>query len=155
MFFNTVVHKSIPLSYLADFVDVVVYYLKSIKYRGLFGAEIKKDSRNGVFKLLEINARSMGCNNFPFVCGANIVLTAYLDILGEKLQPVKDYDVGVYRINFMQDYRIMMRMLAKGQFSRELILPYLRKKDWKMFSMDDPIPWAKNVYHNLLAKLSK
>jgi D-aspartate ligase len=145
MFSNTTVHKSIPLSYVADFVDVVVKYLQSIRYRGLFGAEIKRDSRSGVFKLLEINARSMGCNYFPFVCGANIVLTACLDIVGEEAQPVKNYEVGVYRINVGRDYKILLRMFAKGQFSREKMRPYLGKVNWYMFSKDDPMPYFKSL----------
>jgi D-aspartate ligase len=154
-FSNPSVMKSIPLSYLADFIDILVNYLQSIKYRGLFGAEIKKDSRTGEFKLLEINARSMGANYFPFMCGANTVLTAYLDILGEETPPVKDYDVGVYHIYVERDIKILMRMLARGQFSREIMLPYLRKKVWYTFSMDDPLPYFRFLYAYLVEKVSK
>ena len=80
------------------------------------------------------------------------------DILGEEVQPVKDYDLGVYHINTMREIPVLARMLAKGQFSREKMLPYLRKKVWSMFSMDDPIPFfihLINLYNSLLKKLSK
>jgi predicted ATP-grasp superfamily ATP-dependent carboligase len=149
MFSNPSAHKSIPISHLADQIDVVVDYLKSIKYRGLFGAELKRDSRNGVFKLLEINARIMGVNNFPPACGVNNVLTAYLDVLGEEVQPVKDYDIGVYSIDFIKDLKIILRFLAKGQFTRETMLPYLRKKIWYILSMDDPIPFFIHLLSSL------
>jgi D-aspartate ligase len=152
MFTNPSVIKSIPLWDLADFMDVVVHYLQLIKYRGLFGAEIKKDAKTGVFKLLEINARSMGGNFFPTACGVNNILTAYLDIIGEKAPPVKDYAVGVYGINFIRDVNILMRLLVKGHLSHETILPYLRKKFWYTFSMDDPIPFFIDLYNQVSEK---
>jgi predicted ATP-grasp superfamily ATP-dependent carboligase len=146
MFSNTSVSQSIRMSDLADVSDVVIDYLKAIKYQGLFGAEIKQDARTGAFKLLEINARSMGGNYFPFACGVNTVLTAYLDSLGEDASPVMDYEVGVYNIALINDMRSLVRMVAKGHLSRETLLPYVRKKIWYMFSRDDPIPFVINLY---------
>ena len=85
----------------------------------------------------------MGSNYFPTVCGVNIVLIAYLDIIGEEVQPVKNYDEGVYEIKLIRDIITLKRVLAKGQFSHETMLPYLKKKLWHMFSMADPIPLLK------------
>jgi D-aspartate ligase len=153
MFSNVSVMKSIPLSHLADFTDILVKYLKAIQYQGLFGAEIKKDPQNGGFKLLEINARSMGGNYFPFACGVNTVLTAYLDILGEEALPMKDYEVGVYYIALIRDIQIITKMLVKNHFSRDIILPYLRNHHWYMLSVDDPIPFFINLYGSLRSYL--
>jgi D-aspartate ligase len=144
MFSNPTIHKSVPLSDLADFSDVLVPYLKTIGYRGLFGAEVKRDAATGVVKLLEINARSMGCNYFPVVCGVNSVLLAYLDVIGEETPPVNAYAVGVYRINLVLDALILLRTLAAGHFSRATLLPYVRQNSWNMFSTDDPLPFFFN-----------
>lgn len=67
---------------------------------------------------------------------------------------MKDYDVGVYGINVGRDIKILMKMLANGQFSREKMLPYFRKKVWSRLSMDDPIPYFIDLYVYLLGKLS-
>jgi D-aspartate ligase len=139
------VMKSVPPSALAEVIDVVVTYLKAIGYRGLFGAEVKRDARDGVVKLLEINARSMGSNHFPAACGVNSVLLAYLDLLGEDVPRVKDYDVGVYEIKFLRDIRVLVRMFAAGQLSREAMLPYVRKHLYYLFSWDDPMPFAAHL----------
>jgi predicted ATP-grasp superfamily ATP-dependent carboligase len=149
---NASVHKSIPISDLADVKDVLVNYLKAIKYQGLFGADIKKDSTTGEFKLLEINARSMGANNLPTSCGVNIVLAAYRDILGEEVQPMKNYDVGVYRIFLRRDLTILRKMFAKGQVGNETMLPYVKKNIYAMLSLDDPVPFLRNLCHSTHAR---
>jgi predicted ATP-grasp superfamily ATP-dependent carboligase len=84
MFSNQSVQVSIPPSSIAECIQSIVDYFQQIQYRGLFGAEFKRDPRDGQLKLLEVNARSMGGNRFETACGANDILAAYRDVLGYK-----------------------------------------------------------------------
>jgi hypothetical protein len=58
---------------------------------------------------------------------------------------VKDYDVGVYEIKFLRDIRVLVRMFAAGQLSREALRPYVRKHLYYLFSWDDPLPFVAHL----------
>ena len=45
-------------------------------YTGIFDAEFKRDPRDGVYKMIEINARSWWQNTHPSGSGPNIVMSA-------------------------------------------------------------------------------
>lgn len=58
MFSNQSVHVSIPSSNIAECIQSIVEYFQRIRYCGLFGAEFKRDPRDGQFKLLEVKLAS-------------------------------------------------------------------------------------------------
>jgi predicted ATP-grasp superfamily ATP-dependent carboligase len=149
MFSNNCVKMSLPITQLEEEVHVLVHYLKDLQYRGLFGAEYKRDPRDGTLKLLEINARSMGGNLFPSLLGANSLLIAYQDILGESVTPIMSYPYGIYGINLLFDLPILIKRGLTGRIASRDLIPYLNKKYWSRFSTDDPLPFVKSI-HNLI-----
>jgi predicted ATP-grasp superfamily ATP-dependent carboligase len=155
MFSNNSVKFSIPLSQIAEGIKGTVQYLKNLNYRGLFGAEYKQDPRDGEFKLLEINPRSMGGNIFPSILGANHILTAYYDILGEPVAPIFSYEYGVYGVSLLKDIPTLLRRVLTCQASSSDLEPYIRKNFWSRFSFDDPLPFFKNIHNLVISILSK
>jgi predicted ATP-grasp superfamily ATP-dependent carboligase len=132
---------SIPLSQVSHLVKIIVNYLSSLRYHGIFGAEFKKDSRDGVFRLIEVNARSCGHNSHILACGVNHILTAYREALGEEVHTLGDYETGVYCINALRDLRSIKRLITEKRFSfRDVITPYLEKHHFVLLSGDDPVP---------------
>jgi hypothetical protein len=74
-------------------------------------------------------------------CGMNHVLLAYLDAIGEDVQPLKDYELDLYHINVLRDIPILMNKIVHGQFSYQDIYMYFRKKLGHIFSKDDVLPF--------------
>jgi predicted ATP-grasp superfamily ATP-dependent carboligase len=148
MFADNCVSVSVSLSQVADFCDTIVGHLKSLKYRGLFGAEFKLDPRDDRFKLLEINARSMGGNGIETASGVNNILAAYKDTLGEKVEPIKNYETGVYQISLIMDMATLSGIMNRDRLvptqSRD-IRPYLKRKIWSRLSRDDFVPFIKSI----------
>ncbi len=56
-FGNSTSMVSIPLKDVPDAVESVRKVLGEVKYRGIFSAEFKRDVRDGLCKLIEVNAR--------------------------------------------------------------------------------------------------
>jgi predicted ATP-grasp superfamily ATP-dependent carboligase len=145
-FGNSTVCVSVPISECANMTETVVEYLTSIGFHGIFSAEFKKDSRDGVGKLLEVNARSWWYNNFPSACGVNIILAAYLESIGEQIEPLKDYEIGKHLVYFTEDLKCSTAMFVRGKLSpKEWLLPFAGKKEWTIFAKDDKRPFAASL----------
>jgi predicted ATP-grasp superfamily ATP-dependent carboligase len=146
MFSDNTALVSIPLRDLSDGVSIITRYFQNIQYTGLFGADFKRDPRDGQLKLLEINARSQGGNYFSVVCNANHVLAAYQDSLGEPVQPIPNYRVGTYYVGLVTDLLAFLNLLVQGRVTREDVTPYLRHPHWNFFSRHDLAPFLHRIW---------
>jgi predicted ATP-grasp superfamily ATP-dependent carboligase len=147
-FGNSTVCESISLSEVADIKEKIVGYLHSIDYSGIFSAEFKKDERDNLYKLLEINARSWWYNSFPTSCGINILFMAYLDAIGKDFDYVEDYEIGVKLIYLMDDLKSSIALLTQNKLNpRERASCLVGKRDWAVLAKDDLRPWLMSFAH--------
>jgi len=93
-FGNSTLCVSIPLAEVSGAVDTMHRLLGETGYRGVFSAEFKFDERDGLFKLLEVNARPWWYVDFADRCGVDVCGMAYRDALGEEIEPVTGYKLG-------------------------------------------------------------
>jgi len=86
-------------------VESLERLLPPIGYRGIFSAEFKRDARDGVFKIIEVNTRPWWYIEFAALCGVDVSLLAYRDALGLELDPPEpgDYVVGERCVLLPQD----------------------------------------------------
>jgi len=78
-------------------------YLDHLGYTGIFEAEFKCDPRDGVYKMIEINARSWWQNTHPSASGLNIVMAAYDHAAGRQVVP-GGYRAGTKWVHLYNDY---------------------------------------------------
>jgi D-aspartate ligase len=90
---NSSLTVSISLEQVRDAVVSLDELLAHVNYRGIFSAEFKLDFRDGLFKLLEVNARPWWYIEFAARCGVDVCSMAYADALGLFVQPIKDYKI--------------------------------------------------------------
>jgi predicted ATP-grasp superfamily ATP-dependent carboligase len=142
-FGNNSLIESVSTPSISPLRDVVTDYLGDLGYHGLIDAEFKKDPRDGVFKLLEINARCWWQNSFPTKCGINLVFMAYLDAISEKIDYTEKYYTGLKWLYFLNDFRSSLKMLRDKETTFHAWLSSFRgTKDYALFSLDDPLPWT-------------
>ncbi len=155
-FGNSSLCVSIPVSEIASFKKRLLGYLKSINYQGIFSGEFKKDQRDGIFKLLEINSRtSAWFNTLSAKCGVNIMLIAYLDAIGRDTKYSEDYEAGIKWLFLKDDIRAAMRMVLKGDLGvREWIFSLLGKKDYVSYAKDDLRPFVMDLAHTMFRMIS-
>ena len=146
-FGNSSLCVSIPILEIAHLKERLFRYLKSINYHGIFSAEFKKDQRDGLFKLLEINSRtSAWFNTLSARCGLNLMFIAYLDAIGKETKYSEDYEAGVKWIFLKDDLRSSMRMLIEGTLSiQEWMSSYVGKKDFLSYAKDDVRPFLMSL----------
>jgi D-aspartate ligase len=148
--------ESVSISDVSSIKDITVNYLHNIGYYGLMEAEFKKDPRDGVFKFLEVNARSWWQNSFPTKCGINLVLMAYLDTIGREIYHQENYKVGAKWINFTNDLLSVMKMFKNKNMTIIRWFSSLRMiNDCAYFSVDDPLPWILSPFFTLAGACSR
>jgi len=112
----------------------------------VFKAEFKKDIRDNVSKLLEINARSWWYNSFPSSCGVNIIFTAYLDAIGEEIEIVKNYQTDKQMIYFTEDLKSILVNRFDGGFYFHNWSSILKGNvDWVLFDKQDIRPFIMKM----------
>ena len=146
-FGNSSLCVSISASDVTSLKETLFRYLKSIRYHGIFSAELKKDNRDGLLKLLEINSRtSAWFNTLSAKCGINIMLIAYLDAIGRDTTYSEDYEAGIKWIFLKDDLRSAIRMVLNGDLGiREWISSLFGKKDYVLFAKDDLRPFVMSL----------
>jgi predicted ATP-grasp superfamily ATP-dependent carboligase len=157
MFANSSISVTIPRAHVAAFSHPFLTWMIHRRYRGLFGAEFKRDARDGTVKLLEVNARSTGDSFMGRVCGADDIFAAYCDAL-ENVIPSRDkYQVGVHYINEVASLQTIVNRIAHGQSSHLGDLGrILSNKYLHLFSRNDPLPTTvrfRQILKQLRARL--
>ena len=148
---NSSVCKSIPISDVADLKKTIVRYLSSIGFCGIFSAEFKKDSRDNVGKLLDVNARSWWYNQFPSSCGINIIFLAYLDSIGEKIKIQKNYEIDKKNIYLIEDLKWMCNKFFKGELSfQEWYSSLNGNRNWTLFDNSDIRPFIMKMFQTFI-----
>jgi predicted ATP-grasp superfamily ATP-dependent carboligase len=143
-FGNTTLCVSIPLAKLAAERSMIDRFLATIGYNGLMSAEFKRDDRDGVLKLLEINARPWWHLWLSEKCGVDIALISYLDAIGnaEVQSQNEQYEVGVKSLHLINDIRAAAHMFSTKELSsHEWVSSLKGKKCFAFFSRNDPLPF--------------
>ncbi len=114
--------------------------LDRIGYRGIFSAEFKKDPRDNVFKLLEVNARPWWYIEFAASCGVNVAKMAYQDALGVDVAPQMEYPTGIGCVYPYFDLDPCREAYRRGELTaREWLSSWVTSRQAVM-SITDPLP---------------
>lgn len=157
-FGNSSYCESIALSDVGSAADDLGRLLAGLDYRGIFSAEFKRDARDGVFRILEVNTRAWWYVEFAAHCGINVCAMAYDDALERPVAMATDsYPVGAGCVNLAGD---MKSALSRANSSRPPLMQVLRqwrRAHFHLFRRDDPRPglWiASGLLRHQLRKLT-
>jgi D-aspartate ligase len=139
-FGNSSFMVSVARADAAPAIESVTRLLTGMSYRGVFSAEFKVDERDGVFKILEVNARPWWYVEFAARCGVDVVALAYDDALGRPSSQVGEYAVGKRLVYPYYDYFACRELVRRGQLTLGAWV-----HDWigawqPVFEWDDPMP---------------
>jgi D-aspartate ligase len=115
-----------------EVVDSGLRLLRKLGFHGISQVEWKRDSRDGLLKLVEVNPRLWQWHGLAAACGVDIPWLAYCDLVGRRPQPAR---MGVegkrWAISFMFG--------TKHGLQRP---PYVDG----VFALDDPKPAVAQVF---------
>lgn len=117
-FGNSTYLESVPLERLQPARESLERILRAVRYRGIFSAEFKRDPRDGVYKILEINARPWWYIGFAIDSGVNVAEMAYRDALGLPVATDSKYHPGRHYVFPPYDFHACRELRRTGVLSR-------------------------------------
>jgi predicted ATP-grasp superfamily ATP-dependent carboligase len=118
--------------------------LKALGYQGFSCIEFKRDIRDGVYKLMEINARHNLSGSLAVACGIDFPWIMYRHrVWGEKIS-VKIFRENIHWIDLTRDVmRFFVSRKQEGYSFGEYLFPYWHKPVYAILDLKDPIPFVK------------
>jgi len=119
-----------------------VRLLRALQYHGIVGVEFKRDPRDGVLKVIEVNARAVRTTGAAIAAGADLPYVAYMDAIGRRVTASAKYKVGLQWIH-LRDEMLAARELIKKRdltFGRWLRV-FRRPMAFAEWAADDPWPF--------------
>lgn len=118
--------------------------------QGVVSAEFKRDQRDGLFKLIEINPRYWQQNLLTLRAGNNFALIHHLEASGGEPTGAAQYEAGIKWIDPFRDFETFREMHAQGQLGiSEWLLSLRGKKCYSSISWSDPRPGWFSVRQEL------
>jgi D-aspartate ligase len=114
---------------------------QGINFTGIGSAEFKREDKNGLLKLIEINPRYWQQNYLSTVCGINFPYINYCDLKEISLHRVSDFKNGIKWVNRYMDFDSFLKYWQKGELSFSEWRKSLKgKKVYSDFKWNDPLP---------------
>ena len=143
--------------------------LEALKWHGVAMVEFKRDSRDGVSKLLEINGRFWGSLQLAVDSGVDFPYLLYRLAVDGDIDPVFTYRVGVRLRWWLGDLDwLLIRLRERGSLARrlkalpEFLRPAGRGTRAEVFRPDDPAPairelslYSRALLRDAVARLSR
>ncbi len=124
-----------------EVVDSGIALLRALGFHGIAQVEWKRDPRNGQLKLIEVNPRLWQWHSLSGACGADVIGSAYRDLVGRRSGPARSDASGKrWAISIMH-----------GQGFALQKPPYVDP----VFAFDDPKPGAVHAARFTLAALGR
>jgi predicted ATP-grasp superfamily ATP-dependent carboligase len=89
-------------------------FLRGIGYVGICEIEVKRDTRDGVVRLIEANPRYSVTADASIYAGVDIGWLHYLDLIGQPVEPVKATHLGFRHIVLRRDIPALQRYVERG-----------------------------------------
>jgi D-aspartate ligase len=113
-------------------------FFRAMGYVGIGEVELKRDTRDGKVKLIELNPRFTGTGDAAVHMGVETGWLHYLDMIGQKPAPVPASRFDFHLICLKLDCITFPKYLSEGVITwREVIAPYLGKTEFYDFDLRD------------------
>ncbi len=139
-FGNSTSFESIPPSDVQPAVDAMTRLLAHLKFRGVFSAEFKRDDRDGVFRLIEVNVRPWWYVEFAGRSGMDVTAMVVRDALGEPVDAAPPSRAGRRCVYPYYDYFACREGLRDGTLTLGGWLWSWASAEQPVFRWSDPWP---------------
>jgi D-aspartate ligase len=122
--------------------------IAALGFSGFANIELKRDARDGRFKLMEINARHNMSSLLAVRCGVNFPMIEYRHRIRGELPRQRRQRQGFYWSNNLQDLAFSVRGLrSEGLTLPEYLAPYAHPHCDAILDRRDLRPWLARVSH--------
>lgn len=126
-------------------VEPAARLLAAIRFTGLVEVEFKRDSRDGLYKLLDMNPRVWGWHTLSGRAGVDFPYLLWLLLHGEPVPEVRGRP-GVRWVRLCTDFPTAALEIVRGRLSLGAYFQSLRGPlEPAIFAFDDPLPGLLEV----------
>jgi D-aspartate ligase len=111
--------------YIPEVLEPGRKILQAMGFYGFSCTEFKKDARDGIYKLMEVNGRHNRSGILAVHCGMNFPWIQYKHLVCGELPSACDYQKGIFWIDFFRDIGFSLKCFRKEGYSlSQYIQPY-------------------------------
>jgi predicted ATP-grasp superfamily ATP-dependent carboligase len=100
--------------------------LRALAYQGFANIEFKRDPRDNLYKIIEVNARHNLSAALAYHCGINFPWLQYRHLMYGERPRCSEYRQGLYWIDVTRDLKEAPTYLRRPEYSlRQFLRPYL------------------------------
>lgn len=137
-----------------EVAELGLRFVSDIGLRGIANPEFKRDARDGVLKLIEVNHRFTAINELLQCAGIDLPLLAYSRLVGTEPPPLNGYRRGAHIWFPTHDVRAFMAYRRAGDVSLgEWARSLAHRQRPTLFALDDPLPSLANLPLRVLRRL--
>jgi predicted ATP-grasp superfamily ATP-dependent carboligase len=115
--------------------------LRAFEYRGYVGVEFKYDARDGKYKLMEVNPRTVSGNQLAIQAGIDFPWIGYQFLINDRRPIVGDFRRGVKYVNEEWDFKSFLALRRSKQLTLAEWIRSLRDAEARaIWSWRDPLP---------------
>jgi predicted ATP-grasp superfamily ATP-dependent carboligase len=130
----------------AEVLELATKLLQAIDYRGFASVEFKRDHRDNLLKLMEVNIRMPRSLPLPIASGVDFPYLIYRDLVHDDQIIIKEYNPETYLIEITADLADFIRY-DKNRNLRQFVQPYLaRHKTFSYLDFSDPMPFLNQTF---------
>jgi predicted ATP-grasp superfamily ATP-dependent carboligase len=148
-FGNSTAMVSVEPAEASDAVAAITRLLAHLEYRGMFSAEFKRDPRDGVFKIVEVNARAWWYVEYAARCGVDVCRMAYDDALDRPVARLAAYSVGRRLVFPYYDYPACVAESRRSGLTRAAAVRSWMGAMQPVFQLHDPKPGLHSFFNVL------
>lgn len=129
---------------IPDLLEPSVRLCRALEYEGIAEIEYKRDARDGMLKLIEINARHWDWHQLGKASNVNLTWAAYCHLTGRLFPPERP---SIQRAKWVAEDTFLTEILASVYSSRSAVGKMFNalagKRIYGMFAWDDPLPFVR------------
>ena len=119
--------------------------LRALDYTGLAEVEFKQDSRDGRFRLLDVNTRIWGWHTLGSIAGADFPYLQWLLMSGERITEAQGRS-GAGWMRLTADLPVAAREILGGRLPvRDYLESFKKPLESAIYASDDPLPGLLEV----------
>jgi D-aspartate ligase len=146
---RVVISRHIP-----EIVDPARQLMRATRYTGFACVEFKRDGRDGVFKLMEVNARHNLAGALHVRSGVDYPWIHYQHLVHGRRPNPSEASEGVYWIDVYRDIGYSLRFVRRERLSlSDFVKPYLGSPVFRTLDWRDPKPFLAFPFQRLAAKM--
>jgi len=120
-------------------------FLNLIDYYGFAEVEFMQDTRDGSYKLIEVNPRVWGWHTIAIASGVDLPYLLYQDMIGEEMDVRLPTD-HLKWVRLITDVPTVLSEIIKGRLKvRDYLKSMKGKKEFAVFALNDPLPFFAEV----------